>query len=74
MVSFRINVQHFHNLNLNHLTDLALEMLNEKDTLAFARGDNHETGLHVLARKPSNCGCRTLLRYPKHLLHLCKYI
>ncbi|KAK7413002.1 hypothetical protein VNO78_04811 [Psophocarpus tetragonolobus] len=55
------------------LYELALEMLNENESLAFARGDNYETGLHVLARKPSNCGCGSLLiRYPKHLLRLCK--
>ncbi|TKY72705.1 Ankyrin repeat-containing protein [Spatholobus suberectus] len=53
------------------LYELALDMLNEKESLAFARGENNETGLHVLARKPSACGCRSLLRYPKHLLHLC---
>ncbi|XP_027364664.1 ankyrin repeat-containing protein NPR4-like isoform X2 [Abrus precatorius] len=52
------------------LYDLALEMLNQKESIAFARGDNYETGLHVLARKPSVCGCQSQ-RYRKHLLHFC---
>ncbi|KAH1261895.1 Ankyrin repeat-containing protein [Glycine max] len=34
------------------LYDLALEMLNEKDMLAYARGEENQTGLHVLARTP----------------------
>ncbi|XP_014514898.1 uncharacterized protein LOC106772814 [Vigna radiata var. radiata] len=48
------------------LYDLALEMLKEKDTLAYARGDDNLTGLHVLARTPG-CGCQTP-RCRKHLL------
>ncbi|KAH1041613.1 hypothetical protein AAZV13_09G049600 [Glycine max] len=56
----------------SRLYELALEMLNQKESLAFARGDNDETALHVLARKPLDCGCRSPLRYPKHVLHLCK--
>ncbi|KAK7290030.1 hypothetical protein RIF29_04146 [Crotalaria pallida] len=56
----------------SELYDLALEMLNEKQTIAFARNaDTSETGLHVLARKkPSVCGCQSP-RYGKHLLHFC---
>ncbi|KAH1232050.1 Ankyrin-1 [Glycine max] len=50
----------------SRLYELALEMLNQKESLAFARGDNDETALHVLARKPLDCGCRSPLRYPKH--------
>jgi hypothetical protein len=53
------------------LYDLALEMLNEKESLAFARGgDLNETGLHLLARKYSVCDCQSL-GHPKNLLHLC---
>ncbi|XP_020206712.2 uncharacterized protein LOC109791778 [Cajanus cajan] len=55
------------------LYDLALKMLNQKESLAFARGDDSETGLHVLARKPSSvCSCGSQLRYPRHLLHFYK--
>lgn len=53
------------------LYELALDMLNKKDSVAFARAENGETGLHVLARKPSNSGSRSLLQYPKHLLNKC---
>ncbi|WJX23955.1 hypothetical protein P8452_13124 [Trifolium repens] len=53
------------------LYDLALEMLNEKESLAFARGgDLNETGLHLLARKYSVCDCQSL-GHRKNLLHLC---
>ncbi|CAJ2637742.1 unnamed protein product [Trifolium pratense] len=53
------------------LYDLALEMLNEKETLAFTRGgDSNETGLHLLARKYSACDCQRL-GHRKNLLHLC---
>ncbi|KAK7329326.1 hypothetical protein VNO77_23484 [Canavalia gladiata] len=52
------------------LYDLALEMLNQKESLAFERGDNNETALHVLARKPSVCACQSR-RYRKHHLHFC---
>ncbi|KAK8468233.1 hypothetical protein PHAVU_007G258800 [Phaseolus vulgaris] len=48
------------------LYDLALEMLKEKDTLAYARGEDNLTGLHVLARTPG-CGCQSP-RCRKHLL------
>ncbi|CAJ2637739.1 unnamed protein product [Trifolium pratense] len=52
------------------LYDLALEMLNEKETLAFTRGgDSNETGLHLLARKYSACDCQRL-GHRKNLLHL----
>lgn len=61
---------HYHVVT-DYVADLALEMLNQKETLAFARGDNGETGLHVLARKHSGCGCQSV-RYRKHLLHFCK--
>ncbi|XP_027364299.1 alpha-latrotoxin-Lhe1a-like [Abrus precatorius] len=55
-------------LSLNSgLYELALEMLNEKESLALDRGDNDETGLHVLARKSPVYGSR-ILRYQKHLL------
>lgn len=47
-------------------------MLTEKDTLAFARGDENMTGLHLLARKHSVCGCQSL-GHRKNLLHLCKF-
>lgn len=61
--------------NLGYFADLALEILNHEETLAFARIDdgtnNNETGLHVLARKPSSCGCQSR-RYRKHLMHFCK--
>ncbi|RDX99763.1 Ankyrin repeat-containing protein, partial [Mucuna pruriens] len=40
------------------LYDLALEMLNHKDTLAYARRDDNKTGFHVLARTPG-CGCQS---------------
>ncbi|BAT80173.1 uncharacterized protein HKW66_Vig0089860 [Vigna angularis] len=53
------------------LYELALEMLKEKESLAFARAENGETGLHILARKPSNSGSGSLLQYPKQLLHKC---
>ncbi|XP_057431617.1 ankyrin repeat-containing protein ITN1-like isoform X2 [Lotus japonicus] len=53
------------------LYDLALEMLNENESLAFARGDENETGLHVLARKPLDCGCQSHKRR-NNLLHFCK--
>ncbi|QCD82664.1 hypothetical protein DEO72_LG2g3004 [Vigna unguiculata] len=33
-------------------------MVKEKDTLAYARGDDNLTSLHVLART-SACGCQT---------------
>ncbi|KAK7304067.1 hypothetical protein RJT34_15078 [Clitoria ternatea] len=49
------------------LYELALEMLNDRVSLAFARDENLETGLHVLARKASACGCQSR----KHLLHFC---
>ncbi|KAJ1393089.1 PGG domain [Sesbania bispinosa] len=53
------------------LCDLALEMLNENNNLAFARElENNETGLHVLARKRSVCVCQSP-RYRKRLLHFC---
>ncbi|XP_045789145.1 uncharacterized protein LOC123884164 isoform X2 [Trifolium pratense] len=53
------------------LYDLALEMLNEKETLAFTRGgDSNETGLHLLARKYLACDCQSL-GHRKNLLHLC---
>lgn len=52
------------------LYDLAIQMLTEKDTLAFARGDENMTGLHLLARKHSVCGCQSL-GHRKNLLHLC---
>ncbi|KAG4990595.1 hypothetical protein JHK87_024052 [Glycine soja] len=38
--------------------DLALKVLREKPRLALARDENQETGLHVLARKPSSFSCR----------------
>ncbi|XP_028223162.1 uncharacterized protein LOC114404379 isoform X2 [Glycine soja] len=38
--------------------DLALKVLREKPRLALARNENQETGLHVLARKPSSFSCR----------------
>ncbi|CAJ1975913.1 unnamed protein product [Sphenostylis stenocarpa] len=53
------------------LYELALDMLNEKESLAFARDENGETGLHILARKPSNCDSGSLLQYPKQLLRKC---
>ncbi|MED6206168.1 hypothetical protein PIB30_024328 [Stylosanthes scabra] len=54
------------------LYDLALKMVDENESLATARGDQEqETGLHVLARKFSLCGCRSL-RSRRHLLHFCK--
>ncbi|XP_061374513.1 ankyrin repeat-containing protein ITN1-like [Gastrolobium bilobum] len=52
------------------LFDLALEMLNEKERLAFARTENSETGLHVLARKPSICSCHSV-PYREYHLHFC---
>ncbi|KAL9319257.1 hypothetical protein ACSQ67_015774 [Phaseolus vulgaris] len=51
---------------LEYVADLALEMLKEKDTLAYARGEDNLTGLHVLARTPG-CGCQSP-RCRKHLL------
>ncbi|KAK7345139.1 hypothetical protein VNO77_15624 [Canavalia gladiata] len=48
------------------LYDLALDMLNENEMLAIARGDYEETGLHVLARKSPSFGSKRL-RYRKHL-------
>ncbi|MED6125944.1 hypothetical protein PIB30_073425 [Stylosanthes scabra] len=54
------------------LYDLALKMVDENKRLATAKGgENQETGLHVLARKSSLCGCRSL-RSRRHLLHFCK--
>ncbi|KAH1232062.1 hypothetical protein GmHk_09G024814 [Glycine max] len=38
--------------------DLALKVLREKPRVALARNENQETGLHVLARKPSSFSCR----------------
>lgn len=43
--------------NLEYVADLALEMLNEKDMLAYARGEENQTGLHVLA-PTVGCGCQ----------------
>jgi len=34
--------------------DLALQMLQKQSTLALVRNRNNETGLHILARKPSD--------------------
>ncbi|XP_061339675.1 ankyrin repeat-containing protein ITN1-like isoform X2 [Gastrolobium bilobum] len=62
--------QLFHICINSGLYDLALEMLNQKERLAFARGDYEETGLHVLARKPSVCSCQSP-PYRKRLLHFC---
>ncbi|XP_057759387.1 protein ACCELERATED CELL DEATH 6-like [Arachis stenosperma] len=59
------------------LFDLALEMLNQKDKpisevkLATARGDDCETGLHVLARKLPICSCQSQ-QYGKGFMHFCK--
>ncbi|CAJ1967460.1 unnamed protein product [Sphenostylis stenocarpa] len=55
------------------LYDLALEMLKEKNTLAYARGEDNLTGLHVLARTPG-CGRQSLHFYKKEtpLLKLVK--
>ncbi|KAL1359285.1 uncharacterized protein [Arachis hypogaea] len=58
----------------SQISDVALEMLNEKETLlATARsgGGNNETALHALARRSSLCCCQNL-ESRKHLLHLCK--
>ncbi|RYR13562.1 hypothetical protein Ahy_B04g070487 isoform A [Arachis hypogaea] len=55
------------------LYDLALKMVEENKSLATAKSDEQETGLHVLARKSSLCGCRSL-RSRRHLLHFCKCI
>ncbi|KAK7392815.1 hypothetical protein VNO78_21263 [Psophocarpus tetragonolobus] len=46
------------------LYDLALAMVKENSTLAYARAEDNLTGLHVLARTPS-CGCQ--IRCRKHL-------
>ncbi|KAK7303888.1 hypothetical protein RJT34_14806 [Clitoria ternatea] len=43
----------------NDLYDIALEMLSERPNLAFARNEKDETGLHVLARKPSSFNSRS---------------
>ncbi|TKY72708.1 26S proteasome non-ATPase regulatory subunit 10 [Spatholobus suberectus] len=48
--------------------DLALKMLQEYPMLALARNENKETGLHVLARKPSAFSCQGR-RYPNQLMN-----
>ncbi|KAK7329324.1 hypothetical protein VNO77_23482 [Canavalia gladiata] len=52
--------------------DLALRMLQTKPRLALARNENRETGLHVLARKPSAFCCQGQ-RYPNRLINSCKH-
>ncbi|CAJ1975912.1 unnamed protein product [Sphenostylis stenocarpa] len=47
--------------------DLALKMLQDNPILAVARNENQETGLHVLARKPSAFSCQGR-RYPNQLM------
>ncbi|TKY72709.1 Ankyrin repeat-containing protein [Spatholobus suberectus] len=42
----------------NEFYDIALQMVQEHSMLAFARDENNETGLHLLARKPSGFSCR----------------
>lgn len=75
LILFIFNLDKFNvkRYNLKYGADLALDMLNENVTLAFARGDNNETGLHLLARKHSVCGCQSLV-HRKNPLHLCKCI
>ncbi|XP_028203558.1 uncharacterized protein LOC114387558 [Glycine soja] len=48
--------------------DLALKMLQENPRLAVAQNENKETGLHVLARKPSAFSCQGR-RYPNQLIN-----
>ncbi|RDY10671.1 Ankyrin repeat-containing protein, partial [Mucuna pruriens] len=43
------------------LYELALDVLNARESVAFARDENGQTGLHVLARKRPDCGCRMIL-------------
>jgi len=69
-VNFNGVIRIYNPQKLEYLADLALEMVKEKDTLAYARGDDNLTGLHVLART-SGCGCQTR-RCRKHLLPFCK--
>ncbi|KAK7355118.1 hypothetical protein VNO80_14363 [Phaseolus coccineus] len=61
-----LNLMQRDELELLDFKGLALEMLKEKDTLAYARGEDNLTGLHVLARTPG-CGCQSP-RCRKHLL------
>ncbi|KAK7290033.1 hypothetical protein RIF29_04154 [Crotalaria pallida] len=42
----------------NGLYDLALQMSQTKQRLAFIRNENNETGLHLLARKSSDFNCQ----------------
>ncbi|KAH7569664.1 hypothetical protein JRO89_XS06G0234700 [Xanthoceras sorbifolium] len=44
----------------NDLYDIALKLLEDDKDLAVARDQNHETALHILARKPLASDCRSL--------------
>ncbi|KAH7569656.1 hypothetical protein JRO89_XS06G0232300 [Xanthoceras sorbifolium] len=45
---------------INDLYDIALKLLEDDKDLAVARDQNHETALHILARKPLASDCRSL--------------
>ncbi|KAF7842971.1 ankyrin repeat-containing protein NPR4-like [Senna tora] len=51
--------------------ELALKLVNQYPELAFERDDNNETGLHILARKPSCSDFQSPL-YRKQIMKSCK--
>ncbi|KAF3961104.1 hypothetical protein CMV_014244 [Castanea mollissima] len=53
------------------LYDLALEMLEEDRSLAYARDTNDDTALHVLARKPSTIANKRDLEIWKRRINSC---
>ena len=57
-------------INLEDFSDLALELVERRPMLALERFDD-ETGLHVLARKPSGSVCQCP-GYRKQLMNCCK--
>lgn len=45
------------NFGLGCFADLALQMLQKDSALALVRNWSNDTGLHILARKPSGFSC-----------------
>nr|POF06455.1 ankyrin repeat-containing protein npr4 [Quercus suber] len=59
------------NRNLPMIQDLALKILEEDRSLAYARDTNGETALHVLARKPSTIANKSDLGIWKRSINSC---
>ncbi|KAK4564343.1 hypothetical protein RGQ29_006420 [Quercus rubra] len=59
------------NKNLPMIQDLALKILKEDRSLAYARDTNGETALHVLARKPSTIANKSYLGIWKRSINSC---